>query len=468
MRRLTLVLLVLTVFLACGEGKRQRRTPSATPQPFAELADAAPQRNPVIAKMLAQVSADSLRALVETLAGFETRHTFSDTTSERRGIGAARRWLGRRLLAYRAACGGRLRVEEDRWTEEVPGFGRATLVNVLATLPAADPALQSRVVLVCAHYDSRSAEARDAITAAPGANDDGSGVAALLELVRVLGRYRFEANLVFAAVAGEEQGLLGSARLAQMVKDHGWELLGVLSLDMIGNVVGGNGVVDSTSIRCFSEGVPQVETVADRGLRWRLGSENDSPSRQLARYAKAQAETYLDDLRVRLVFRPDRLGRGGDHLSFNRAGLAAVRFTEANEHFGRQHQVVRIEQGVQYGDLPEFVSSSYLTRATKAVGAAVAGLALAPRAVQEVTVDRGHGYDAHLIWRDPAPMDDLAGYKVYLRETTAPTWQKQVFVREATEATITGLCIDDYLFAVAAVDRDGNESLPVLAVPGQS
>jgi len=300
------------------------------------------------------------------------------------------------------------------------------------------------------------------MASAPGANDDGSGVAAMLELARVLSLYRFDATLLFAAVAGEEQGLLGSTRLAQMVQERGWELVGVLSLDMIGNVVGGNGLVDSTRLRCFSEGVAYTETPEEGRLRWRLGAESDSPSRQLARYAKAQIETYLPDLAVSLVFRPDRLGRGGDHLPFNRAGFAAVRFTEANEHFGHQHQLVRIEGGVQYGDLPEFLSYTYLARATKAVGAVVAALALSPRPPQEVRLSRGKGYDAHLSWKDPTPMSDVAGYKIYVRQTTSPTWQKQVLVHGSTEATIRGLCIDDYFFAVAAVDRDGNESLPSL------
>ncbi len=467
MKKLVLVPLILLLSLMCDKGHQRRTAPPPPPAPLAALPDAAPQRNPVIERMLAHISAESLRVLVESLAAFDTRHTFSDTTSDQRGIGAARRWLGRKFLAYRAACGGRLQVEYDRWTQELPGFGRATLVNVLVTLPAANPALQSRVVLLCAHYDSRAADARDATAAAPGANDDASGVAAVLELARVLSRYRFEASVVFAAVAGEEQGLLGSSRLAEMAKERGWELLAVLSLDMIGNVLGGDGLVDSTQVRCFCEGTSYLEAQEQARPRWSVGSENDSPSRQLARYAKAQAETYLDDLRVRLVFRPDRLGRGGDHLSFNRAGYAAVRFIEAREHFGRQHQQVRIEGGVQYGDLPEFISYSYLGRVTKAVGAAVAGLALSPRPVQRATVDRGQGYEAHLVWEDPEPMEDLAGYKVYVRETTAPIWQKQVPVAGANEVTIKGLCIDDHLFAVAAVDRDGNESLPVLAIPGR-
>ncbi len=457
------MLVVLLTLGACAK-RAEHLEPSATLRSaFASLAEARIQKNSVIDKMLAQVNADSLRALVTTLASFETRHTLSDTTSEQRGIGAARRWLVQRFLACRAACGGRLQVECDRWREQIPSMGQPTLVNVLAILPAPALELQSRVVLVCAHYDSRSSDPRDAVASAPGANDDGSGVAAMLELARVLSRYRFDATLAFAAVAGEEQGLLGSARLAQMVQERGWELVAVVSMDMIGNVEGGNGMVDSLRVRCFSEGIPHNVTTEEVRARWRMGSECESPSRQLARYAKAQAETYLPDLSVTLVFRPDRLGRGGDHLSFNRAGFPAVRFVEANEHFGHQHQLVRIEGGVQYGDLPEFLSYSYLTRTTKAVGAVVAGLALSPRAPQEVALSRGRGYDAHLTWKDPAPMSDVAGYKVYIRQTTAPSWEKQVVVRGATQVTINGVCIDDYLFAVAAVDRDGNESLPTLA-----
>lgn len=453
------LLAVLLTLGGCGK-RAEHLQPSATVHsPFASLAEARIQKNSVIAKMLAQVNSDSLRGLVTALASFETRHTLSDTTSEQRGIGAARRWLVKRFLACRAACGGRLQVDCDRWREQIPGMGQATLVNVLAILPSPALELQSRVVLVCAHYDSRSSDPRDAVASAPGANDDGSGVAAMLELARVLGQYRFDATLVFAAVAGEEQGLLGSARLAQMVQERGWELVAAVSLDMIGNVVSGNGMVDSVRVRCFSEGIPCTATAEEVRARWRMGSECDSPSRQLARYAKAQAETYLPHLSVTLVFRPDRLGRGGDHLSFNRLGFPAVRFTEANEHFGHQHQLVRIEEGVQYGDLPEFLSYSYLTRATKAVGAVVAGLALSPRAPQEVTLNRGNGYDAHLTWKDPTPMSDVAGYKVYIRQTTSPSWEKQVIVRGATQVAINGVCIDDYLFAVVALDRDGNESL---------
>ncbi|MCR4439474.1 MAG: M20/M25/M40 family metallo-hydrolase [bacterium] len=464
--RFALVALAIFALSACAR-RTERAVEEVVPPSFAELADAKMSSNPVIAKMLAQISPDTLESLVATLASFETRHTLSDTTSDHRGIGAARRWLERRFRSYRAACGGRLQVECDRWHQQIPGMGMGTLVNVLAILPAPDPQLQSRVVLLCAHYDSRSGEAKDAMASAPGANDDGSGVAALLELARVLCLYRFEATLVFAAVAGEEQGLLGSARLAEQVQQRGWEPMAVLSMDMIGNVVGGNGLVDSSRVRCFSEGVSYTESEEEARRRWRMGGESDSPSRQLSRYAKAQAETYLPDLAVSLVFRPDRPGRGGDHLSFNRAGFAAVRFTEANEHFGHQHQLVRIEGGVQYGDLPEFLSYSYLARVTKAVGAVAAGLALSPRPPQQVKLDRGQGYDARLSWNDPAPMNDLAGYKVYIRQTTSPVWQKELFVRNATVAAIKGLCIDDYFFAVAAVDRDGNESLPCFATLGQ-
>ncbi|MBC8108001.1 MAG: M20/M25/M40 family metallo-hydrolase, partial [Anaerolineae bacterium] len=314
-------------------------------------------RDPVLAETLIEVDPRRIRSTIEKLASFKTRHSLSETKSQTEGIGAARRWIESELQSYAAQSDGRLQVElqevrVDNPTDRVPS--PATLVNVIATLPSVTGPAIERVYIVSGHYDSRNLDPLDASGAAPGANDDASGTAAVIELARVLSRMKFDATIVFACFAGEEQGLLGAAALAEKAKAEGWNIVGMFNNDIIGNTRGGNGVKEDNRVRVFSEGVPSNESAMQLQARQSNGGENDGASRQLARYIKEIGELYVPGFQVSLVYRRDRFGRGGDHIPFLRQGFAAVRFTEPNEDFSRQHQNVVTKSGRSYGDVPEY------------------------------------------------------------------------------------------------------------------
>jgi Zn-dependent M28 family amino/carboxypeptidase len=423
---------------------------------------------PKILQIVREIDPERIEASVRKLASFGTRHTLSVTDDPDRGIGAARNWIKSELEQYSADSGGRLKVEFqevviDKPTERVPR-APVSIVNVLATLPGEQPQAADRVYIVTGHYDSRVSAVNDATSFAPGANDDASGTAAIMEMARVMSKYHFDATIVFAAVAGEEQGLLGAAGLAERAKRENWRVGGMFTNDIIGNTTGGNGMHDDSRVRLFSEGVPRVEPPMLMQARQSVGGENDGPSRQLARYIKEVAERYVPRFHVTLVYRPDRFGRGGDHIPFLRQGFPAVRFTEPNENYAHQHQDVRVENGQQFGDLPEFVDFRYVAQVARVNAAAVASLASAPAPPRNVAISTQLEYDATLWWEANSE-PDVARYRVLARETTAPTWQKQIDVGNVTRATLKGLSKDDYLFAVQAVDRDGNASVPVAPLP---
>ena len=423
--------------------------------------------DPQIVRMLREVDPARIEANVRKLAGFHTRHTLSDAPEQSSGIVTAREWIRGEFERCRDESGdGRLRIEMhettvERTSERVPR--PVKIVNVLATLPGkTDP---NRVYLVSGHYDSRASDPLDATSRAPGANDDASGTAVVMEMARVMSRYEFDATIVFAAVAGEEQGLLGAAALAEEAKSRKWNLEAMFTNDIVGNTLGGNGVRDRSRVRVFSEGVPSLENPIALQSRQSTGGENDGPSRQLARYVQSAAQKYTPNFGVTMVWRRDRFGRGGDHIPFNRQGFAAVRFTEPNEDFARQHQDVRTEDGVEYGDVPERVDFAYVADVARVNLAAVASMARAPAKVGNATIDPRPGYDTTITW-EPGGDDDLAGYVVLARETTAPTWQRRIEVGNQPRATVR-LSKDDYIFAVQAVDRDGHESIPVLPLPAR-
>jgi hypothetical protein len=423
---------------------------------------------PKILQIVREIDPERIEASVRKLASFGTRHTLSVTDDPDRGIGAARNWIKSELEQYSADSGGRLKVEFqevviDKPTERIPRVP-VSIVNVLATLPGEQPQAADRVYIVTGHYDSRVSAVNDATSFAPGANDDASGTAAIMEMARVMSRYHFDATIVFAAVAGEEQGLLGAAGLAERAKRENWRVGGMFTNDIIGNTTGGNGMHDDSRVRLFSEGVPRVEPPMLMQARQSVGGENDGPSRQLARYIKEVAERYVPRFHVTLVYRPDRFGRGGDHIPFLRQGFPAVRFTEPNENFAHQHQDVRVENGQQFGDLPEFVDFRYVAQVARVNAAAVASLASAPAPPRNVAISTQLEYDATLWWEANSE-PDLARYRVLARETTAPTWQRRIDVGNVTRATLKGLSKDDYIFAVQAVDRDGNASVPAAPVP---
>ncbi len=436
---------------------------------FAQAPAPAAKADPAIAKLIGQLSAKQLEADVRGLVAFGTRHTLSDTQSKTRGIGAARNWVKAEMEKYSKAGGGRMTVEMDTFTVKPDGrrINKPVLMaNVLATLPGTDPT-DTRIILVSGHIDSRVSDVMNATADAPGANDDASGTAVVMELARVLANQKFPCTIKLVAVQGEEQGLYGSAHLAQRAKKEGWNLIAMLNNDIVGNSTGNDPTIkDATHLRVFSEGVPANETPEQARQRRQLSSENDSPSRLLARYTQQATRLYLPKHEVVMQYRPDRFLRGGDHTPFNQQGFAAVRFTEMNEDFRHQHQDLRTEKGVQYGDLPEFVDYEYLSRSTAVNLATLASLALAPAApgkVEVLTADLTNR--TQLRWQAPQGGPAPAGYVVLVRETSAPQWQQR-FRFSGTTADLP-LSKDNFIFGVASIDAQGHESVAVLPVVGR-
>jgi len=425
------------------------------------------KRDPNIEKMIAEVSQKNLERIIEKLVSFRTRHTLSDTLSETTGIGAARRWIKAEFERYSRQSGNRLQVSFDSFWVEPDGRRipyRVHLKNVLAILPGDDPK-DKRVIIVSGHYDSRASNALDSTSFAPGANDDGSGTAVTMELARVMSQYRFPATIVFAAVAGEEQGLYGSRHLAERAKKEGWQVIAMITNDIVGNTLSsGTNLKDNTHLRVFSEGIPA--TANDKYLRMirSIGGENDSPSREFARYIKEIGERYVDQMKLVTVYRRDRFLRGGDHTPFSQLGYTAVRLSEMNENFIHQHQDVRVENGIQYGDLPQFVDYQYLTKVARVNLAVLANLALAPMAPDSVgIVVRELTNFTTLKWKNPVGRQPF-GYYVLWRTTDAPYWQHKRFVGNVNQITLP-YSKDNYFFAVQSVDSAGHESLPVFPKP---
>lgn len=425
--------------------------------------------NPQIEKIVTEISAKNIEANIRKLVSFGTRHTLSSQDDPQRGIGAARRWIKAEMERYSRESGGRLQVTEDEFVQ--PAGGRVpqptTLVNVVATLPGSQPEAKDRLYVVSGHYDSCvcTQSMTDATSDAPGASDDASGTAAVMEMARVMSKYQFDATLVFMTVAGEEQGLLGAAHWAEDAKKKGLNVAAMFTNDIIGNTLGGNGVRDNRRVRLFSEGVPTTETEAEARVRQSVGGENDAPSRQLARYIKEVGERYVNNFEVTLVFRRDRYGRGGDHNAFLQRGFAAVRFTEPNEDFSRQHQKVREENGIKYGDVLEMVDPPYIAQVARVNAASLASMALAPAAPTGVGFKTGRQeYDTTIAWK-PNTEPDLAGYRIVWRETYQPFWQRSVETGSVTEFVMKALSKDDFFFAVQAIDKDGNVSVPSFPRP---
>lgn len=425
-----------------------------------------PPKNPIVAKIVNDVSAERIKVTIEKLVDFGTRHTLSDTVSEIRGIGAARRWLKSEFERYARQSGGRMAIELHETL--VPASSRVpspmNVVNVVATLrPAASSPPADRMIVVSGHYDSRAGNPLDATSDAPGANDDGSGTAVVLELARVMSKYPFDATIVFIAFAAEEQGLLGATAWAERAKQEGWNVEAVFNNDIVGSSLAGDGTRETGYVRLFSEAFSPLDTGRVFRQRVSLGLENDGGSRTLARYIKEIGERYNPNFGVELVYRLDRFMRGGDHRPFHERGFSAVRFSEVKENYDHQHQDVRVEGGKEYGDLPKFVDFEYCANVARINAAAVAVLAGAPAPPKRVQILTAHpGYETVLRW-EKNQETDLVGYSVRCRRTSSPIWEKSVFTSDTTISLKVSK--DEYLFGVQAVDREGNVSLVTLPAP---
>ncbi|MCH2450191.1 MAG: M28 family metallopeptidase [Gracilimonas sp.] len=438
---------------------------------FAGLGMAQIMQTEVLREIGKAPSVERIKADLTKLVGFETRHTLSDTTSETEGIGAARRWLKKEFENISETCGGCLEVFYVR--DYVGGENRipepVEIVNVIAIQRGtADP---NRFVMMSGDIDSRVSSVMDGESVSPGANDNASGVAGVLEAARVLTEYEFEGSIMYALLSGEEQGLFGGQILAEYAKEQGWDIKGVINNDMIGNIQGINGVIDNTTARVFSEGTRAVETEREARIRRFTGGEVDSPSRNLARYIDKMADLYIRNLDVMMIYRLDRFGRGGHHRPFNDAGFPGVRIMETNEDYNRQHQDLKTEDGVEYGDVLSEVEFDFVAKLTGLNAVTMAAMSWAPSPPANVEISGAVRPSTTLSWKalDPSENPQLAGYKIYWRLTDSNQWEKSVFVpADVTEHTLENIVIDNYYFGVASVSKDGFESPVVFPGPAGS
>jgi hypothetical protein len=426
---------------------------------FALAAAALSQKRDLeIAKMAREVSPQRIESSIRTLVSFGTRNTLSDQNDTKRGIGAARNWIFDEFQRIGAECGGCLTVEKQTFLQ--PKAARVpepvNLTNVVATLKGtSDP---GRVYVISGHYDSMCSSPTDAKCDAPGANDDASGASVSLELARVMSKHKFDATIIFMTVAGEEQGLLGSTYFVEQAKAEEMNIEAMLNNDIVGGTLSFKNASDRQSVRVFSEGVPSNETEQEANVRRGTGGENDSPSRQLARFVKEGGDMYLPKFRVVMVYRRDRYLRGGDHIPFLQRGFTAIRVTETHEDYTHQHQNVRVENGIRWGDLPEFVDSDYVANVARINLIALARLASAPARPKNVgMVTARLDNDTELNW-DAVAAADLAGYEIVWRDTTLPVWTGSRFVGNVIGYVLKGMSKDNFFFGVRAVDKSGNQS----------
>lgn len=420
----------------------------------AQTSPAYPHEQPDLHALAGAPDEAQLRSTITTLVEFGTRHTLSDTASKTRGIGAARRWVQSRFEALSRDCGGCLEVVTPSQTVTGKRIPTPTEVMDIVAIKrgSGDP---QRVIVMTGHLDSRVSDVMDATSNAPGANDDASGVAALMEAARLLSKQDNRATLVFAVLSGEEQGLYGGKVLADYAKAQGWHVEADFNNDIIGNSHGQNGVSDSTSVRVFSEGTRSTETPQESKTRNYFGGEVDSPSRNVARYMASLADQYMPDLRVRMIYRTDRYGRGGDQVPFLEAGYPAVRVTEGHEDYTHQHQTLRTEHGVSYGDTIGGIDFRYLARVTALNTITMAAMARAPAPPTHVAISGAVATDTTLTWQK---VPGAAGYRMHWRDTTAPQWQYSRTVGDVDQTVLKDVVIDDWFFGVSALSADGYES----------
>jgi hypothetical protein len=418
--------------------------------------------------MVKEISVDSLTQNLNKLVSFGTRATLSNQSSNTKGIGAARAWILTRFNDYAKASNGRLTafIDTTTYNADKRRVNRPIILgNVVATLKGTDPN-DKRIFVISGHLDSRRSNEMDSVGDSPGANDDGSGTVAVMECARVMSKHSFPATIIFVTVSGEEQGLLGAYFMANKAKKENWKIEAVLNNDIMGsNNSNETNIVDNTRIRVFSEGLSVTDTGRVAMQIRNLGLENDGRSRQLARYVKEVGERYVENLEVMMIYRNDRFLRGGDHTAFVENGFAAVRITEMNENYTRQHQDIRVENGINYGDVIEHIDFEYLRKNTSMNLANLANLAKAPAVPDEVKIDvKKLTNSTYLYWKAPKT-GSVKGYYILMRETTSPVWQKKIYT-ESLEIRLP-YSKDNYFFAVQAVNETGNESLPVIPAVGR-
>lgn len=420
------------------------------------------QTDKKIYEIIDKISEENIKNHIIKLADFGTRNTFSDTISNKRGIGAARRWIKNEFDVISKNCNDCLEVfyQKDYVTtndgERVPKD--TWIVNVVAIQRGTK--YPNRFIIMSGDIDSRNSDTMDYVGDAPGANDNASGMAATIESARVLSKYQFESSIIYVGLSGEEQGLFGGKGLADFAVKNNWEIIGVLNNDMIGNIEGVNGVIDNRSFRIFSEPTPANETERTRKLRRFYGGEVDGNSRQLARYVEKTTKTYMPEMNPVLIYRLDRFGRGGHHRPFNDLGFAGIRIMEANENYNRQHQNIRTENGIKYGDVIEGINFGYTKKLTSVNAINLASLAWAPPAPTKVLIGGIVEPNVRLRW-EKINDSNIIGYKIYWRNTTSPQWEFSRFVGNVDNFELEGIVIDNYFFGVAAVGKDGHESIVV-------
>ena len=408
-------------------------------------------------KIIEAVSEERIKNDITKLANFGTRHTLSDTISEKRGIGAARRWIFNEFQKIAKTCEGCIEVSYQKNFHQPDGrriIKPVWIINVIAIQKGYK--YPNRFVIMSGDIDSRISDPLNYIDDSPGANDNASGMAGTIEVARILSKYRFENSIIYAGLSGEEQGLFGGVGLARHAIEKEWEIIGVLNNDMIGNISGVDGVIDNRTFRIFSEPVPANESENNRKNRRFYGGEVDGISRQLARYISKTVKTYMPEMNPKMIYRLDRFGRGGHHRPFNDVGFAGVRIMEAHENYNQQHQDIRIEEGIAYGDVIEAVNFSYAKKLTAVNAINLASLAWAPPSIKELSIGGVVEPSVKFKWNK---IDDesIAGYKIYWRETTSPTWDNSRFVGNVNEFKLEGIVIDNYFFGVSTLGENGIE-----------
>ncbi|REH52487.1 peptidase M28-like protein [Tenacibaculum gallaicum] len=404
------------------------------------------------------ISTDRIKTYITTLTNFGTRHTLSDTISNTRGIGAARRWIKSEFEEISSDCNSCLEVFYQKDFVKKGVNKRITkdvwVVNVLAVQKGSK--YPNNYIIMSGDIDSRISDPNNFTDDAPGANDNASGMAGTIEAARVLSNYTFENSIIYVGLSGEEQGLFGGKGLAEYAKEKDWNIVGVMNNDMIGNIKGVDGVIDNRTFRIFSEPVPPTETELQRKARRFYGGEVDGVSRQLARYIYKTTKTYMPEMNPKMIYRLDRFGRGGHHRPFNDAGFAGIRIMEAHENYTQQHQDIRTENGIEYGDRLKFVNFDYAKKLTAVNAINLASIAAAPPSPKNVRIGGIVEASAKLQWNK---VEGAKGYKIYWRDTTSPTWDNFKYIENTTEFTLEGIVLDNYFFGVSAVGKNGHESI---------